>query len=55
MTAPDGVPDALKQVRYGTAAFGPPVKDNLFGPAPYLSDAQLVAAVAALGEVLAQA
>ncbi len=36
VTAPDGVPDTLKQVRYGTAAFGPPIKDNLFGPAPYL-------------------
>ncbi len=36
VTAPDGMPDVLKQVRYGTAAFGPPVRDNLFGPAPYL-------------------
>ena len=36
VTAPDGVPDALKQLRYGTAAFGPPVRDTLFGPAPYL-------------------
>ena len=36
VTAPDGVPDALKQLRYGIAAFGPPIKDNLFGPAPYL-------------------
>lgn len=35
VTAPDGVPDVLKQLRYGTAAFGPPITE-LFGPAPYL-------------------
>jgi subtilisin family serine protease len=36
VTAPEGVPDALKQLRYGIAAFGPPIVDTVFGPAPYL-------------------
>jgi minor extracellular serine protease Vpr len=36
VVAPDGAPDALKQRPYGTAAFGPPIENDLFGPAPYL-------------------
>jgi subtilisin family serine protease len=41
VTAPEGVPDALKQRHYGRAAFGPPISDNVFGPAPYLPVATL--------------
>ncbi|HEU5099764.1 MAG TPA: S8 family serine peptidase, partial [Roseiflexaceae bacterium] len=36
VTAPDGAPDNLRAQRYGTAAFGPPIADAVFGPAPYL-------------------
>jgi subtilisin family serine protease len=35
------VPDVLKQRQYGPAAFGPPIKDAVFGPAPYLPIAAL--------------
>jgi hypothetical protein len=41
VTAPEGAPDTLKQRPYGTAAFGPPIKDTVFGPAPYLPIAAL--------------
>ncbi|MFL5802001.1 MAG: S8 family serine peptidase, partial [Roseiflexaceae bacterium] len=41
VVAPDGAPDALKQRPYGTAAFGPPIENDLFGPAPYLPVAAL--------------
>ncbi len=41
VVAPDGAPDTLKQRPYGTAAFGPPIENDLFGPAPYLPVAAL--------------
>jgi subtilisin family serine protease len=41
VTAPEGAPEALKQRPYGTAAFGAQIKDQVFGPAPYLPVAAL--------------
>src|SRR5262245_34179185 len=41
VVAPEGAPDTLKQRRYGTASFGPLIKDQVFGPAPYLPVATL--------------
>ncbi|HEY3228945.1 MAG TPA: S8 family serine peptidase, partial [Roseiflexaceae bacterium] len=41
VTAPEGVPDNLKQRPYGPADFGPQLKDTVVGPAPYLPVAAL--------------
>src|SRR5262245_36593965 len=41
VTAPHVAPDTLKQRPYGPASFGPPIKDAVFGPAPYLPVAAL--------------
>lgn len=36
VVAPEGTPEVLRERPYGTATFGPPIEDELFGPAPYL-------------------
>ncbi len=35
VVAPEGVPDDLRGRRYTAAAFGAPITDTIFGPAPY--------------------